>query len=359
MKIVFGCLSICLLGLVAAHAQQDSSASWLFTGYAETYYNFDFNSTTAGERPSFVYNHKKTGTVSINLALLKMSYQTKRFRSNVGLMAGTYVTDNLGSEPRGLRNLYEANAGIKLSKKRNIWLDAGILPSHLGLATPIGKDNWALTRSLASENTPYYETGVRVGYTPGNEKWFAALLLINGWQRIQRPNSTFPSLGTQLSYKPSKQWLINSSTYIGNERNALLRERWRLFHNLYTVYQPITALGLVACFDIGAQQYNSSGQMGCWYASYLQTKYSFTRQWSSTLRAEYYHDPRQLLVSTDSPGGFQTMGYSLNVDYYPFQQMVLRLEGKLYQSKDALFTNQDGSTTPIYSGMTLALAAWF
>ena len=39
-----------------------------------------------------------------------------------------------------------ANAGYKLSAKKAWWLDIGVLPSHIGFESAVGKDNWTLTR---------------------------------------------------------------------------------------------------------------------------------------------------------------------------------------------------------------------
>jgi hypothetical protein len=155
MKLSFVLFFLFLLSTYAVYAQADSSSAITFSGYIEAYYAHDFNVTANNERPSFIYNYKQTNQPSINIGLLKVGYQKKAIRANLGLMAGNYVKYNLATEPDGLRNLYEANLGVSLSKTKSLWLDAGIFPSHIGLATPMGKDTYTLTRSLASENTPY------------------------------------------------------------------------------------------------------------------------------------------------------------------------------------------------------------
>jgi hypothetical protein len=52
-----------------------------------------------------------------------------------------------------LKNIYEANVGISLNKKNNLWVDAGVMPSHIGFESAISMDNWYLTRSLLAENS--------------------------------------------------------------------------------------------------------------------------------------------------------------------------------------------------------------
>lgn len=348
-----------LLGFLQVSAQQDSTRRFTFSGYAEGYYAHDFTQTPSNERPSFIFNHKRTQQPAINIALIRASYQTTQLRANVGLMAGTYVSDNLKTEPDGWRHLYEANMGVRLSKKHSLWLDVGILPSHIGLATPIGADNYTLTRSLASENSPYYETGARVSCESKDGKWYWALLALNGWQRIQRPGPlTMPSFGSQVSYKPTSNLTFNSSSYIGVEA-SISGKPLRIFHNLYTVYQPTRYYTLAACFDIGAQEQASSNKQAIWYTTFIQNKLQFTREVSTTARVEYYHDKHQLMVQTMTAKPFQVMGYSINLDYRPISSTLLRLEGKLYNSTEKIFNQTNGTLASVYSGLTFAVAFAF
>ncbi|WP_157966157.1 hypothetical protein [Cognataquiflexum aquatile] len=42
-------------------------------------------------RPDFLYNFKRHDEISINLAVLKATYQSELIRRNLALMAGTYA----------------------------------------------------------------------------------------------------------------------------------------------------------------------------------------------------------------------------------------------------------------------------
>lgn len=359
MKYFLYVLHIASVFVSQVSAQQDTSKALTFSGYLEGYYAYDFTETSNNERPSFVYNHKRTHQPAINIALVRASYQTTQKRANLGLMAGTYVSDNLRTEPDGLRHIYEANAGIRLSAKHAFWLDAGVLPSHLGLATPIGADNYTLTRSLASENSPYYETGIRLSYQSMNTRWYWALLVVNGWQRIQRPGPlTIPSFGSQITYKPSSTLTLNSSSYIGIEA-SIPTQPLRVFHNFYTVFQPTRYYTVAACFDIGSQQQPSSNNQAIWYTAFLQNRFMFSEKWSTTARLEYYSDKHQIIVQTESAKSFQTTGYSLNLDYRPFHSTTVRLEGKLYNSIEKVFNQANGTPISVYSGLTFAVAYAF
>jgi hypothetical protein len=154
----------------------------------EVYYQYDFNKPSDNTRPEFVYSHNRHNEFNVNLVYLKGSYTAERVRANLALAAGTYVNANYAAEPGVLKNMYEANVGIKLSKKKNLWLDAGIFGSHIGFESAVSKDCWTLTRSMVADNSPYYEAGAKLTYTSDNGKWLFSALALNGWQRIQRVN---------------------------------------------------------------------------------------------------------------------------------------------------------------------------
>ncbi len=105
---------------------------------------------------------------------------------------------------------------ISLVAKKNLWFDVGILPSHIGFETAIGKYNWTLTRSIVAENSPYFESGARLSYTTDNGKLSLTALALNGWQRITRVDgNSLMSWGTEIYYKPSGKVTLNYSTFFG------------------------------------------------------------------------------------------------------------------------------------------------
>ena len=45
-----------------------------------------------------------------------------------------------------------------------------------------------------------------------------------------------------------------------------------------------------------------------------------------------------MIIETGTPNGFQTLGYSLNLDYHFLNNVVFRIEGRGLSSKDKIFT---------------------
>jgi Putative beta-barrel porin-2, OmpL-like. bbp2 len=344
-------LSVILL-LAAGHlaAQQDSIQPALtVSAYLETYYTYDLGNPDNHTRPAFVYSHNRHNEVNLNLGLVRLGYQTAQVRANIGLMAGTYSNANLAAEPGVLKNVYEANVGFKIAKHKNLWVDAGIFASHIGFESAIGKDCWNPTRSMLADNSPYYESGAKLTYTTDNGKWLVSGLLLNGWQRIQRVDgNNTPAFGHQLTYKPSDKITLNSSSFVGSDspdENRLMR----YFHNFYAQAQLSEKVGLIAGFDIGAQQkVKGSSDYNTWYSPVVILRFTPVNRLALALRGEYYQDINGVIVATGTQNGFQTLGYSLNLDYQITSNALWRIEARGFSSKDPIFTLNNESDTKNY-----------
>lgn len=318
--------------------QKETFKHLTVSGYLETYYSYDFANPSNHVRQPFVYSFNRHNEVNLNFGVIKTSYDNKKIRANLGLMAGTYSNDNLAAEPGVIKNVFEANAGFKLSKTKQLWLDAGIFSSHIGFESAIGKDCWNLTRSLMADNSPYYETGVKISYTSDNEKWFVSGLILNGWQRVYRPDgNNTPAFGHQLTWKPNEKLTLNSSSFIGSDAPDSIRVM-RYFHNLYGMFQFNDYIGLTLGFDIGIQQ-NSKGsnQYNPWYSPVAILRISPSEKTAIGIRGEYYSDAKGTIIATGTPNGFQTWGYSINFDYNINKYFIWRIEGRGFTSKDQIF----------------------
>ena len=342
-----------LLISLQAYSQSDSLNAYQFNAYGELYYSYDFSNPQNHKKSDFLYNHKRHNELNANLILLQANYVTKYYRANLGLMAGNYPQYNLSSEPTWAQFIYEANVGVKLFSKQNIWLEAGIMPSHIGFEGAISADCWTLTRSLLAENSPYYEAGVKLGYTSKNQKLNLSALYLNGWQQISKPNYIQkPSFGTQINFKLSNKILFNYSTFLGTDKpdnfNAI-----RQFHNFYLQYEPTDKFGIIAGYDVGRDKYTID-RYGIWYSPVLIIKQMINEKIKIAIRGEYYSDPKQIIISTGTTHGFQTFGFSSNLDFSINDKIKIRIEGKMFHSKDRIFVNENDNYS-LTTNMTIKL----
>lgn len=313
------------------------------SGFLDVFYVYDFNQPQGTERQPFLFNHNRHNEFNLNLGFVKLGLEHSKYRANFALQTGTYSNDNYAAEPGLLKNIFEANVGLSLNKKNNLWLDAGILHSHIGFESAISMDNMTLTRSLLAENFPYFLTGVKLTFNP-NDKWEIAGLIVNGWQRIQRlQGNSLPSFGTQINFSPTEKITLNWSTFIGTDDPDTTR-RMRYFNNFYGQFQPIKKFGLIAGFDFGTQQrIKGSSDYDFWFSPVIIGQFAINKTWKTAIRAEYYQDETGIIIPTSTPNGFKTTGLSLNLDYSPTQNIICRLEGRWLNSKDNIFETK---TTP-------------
>jgi len=308
----------------------------MILAYADLYYQYDFNRPADKLRPPFLYNFKKHDEVNVNLILARTTYDGKKIRANLGVMAGGYPKYNLAAEPEFFRYIYEANLGFKFSNK--ISADAGIFPSHIGCETAIAKDNWNLSRSVLAENSPYYETGVKLNYQP-DQKWVISLLGLQGWQSIKDNNSS-KAFGLQVTFTPNEKTSFNSSSFIGNERPDTAKQT-RLFHNFYFSYSVSSKLKTLFMLDLGAERKVDKTGYNKWMGTAFLLQYSFAKKFAAAARAEFYGDKHGVIVSDYLPSKFETTGLALNLDYHPIKNFVIRAELRSLHSKDPIFTRNN------------------
>lgn len=347
-------------GIIKSNAQDTTKANPLtVSGYIDLYYSYDVSNPDLHQRLPFFYSYNRHNEVNLNVGFIKASYNTDKVRGNLALMSGTYAQYNLSGEHSIFQSLLEANIGVKISKTKNMWIDAGVMSSHIGFESAISKDCWNLTRSILAENSPYYESGVKLGSTSKNEKLYLAVMYLNGWQHIQRlPYNNTPAFGTQLTYKPNSKIVLNWSTFTGNEMPDSSMQ-WRHFHNFYGQFQFTRKFGVTAGFDIGMQQIaKDTSAYSTWYSPVLILQYKPTDKLRIAARGEYYADEDGVIISTGTQNGFKTMGYSLNLDCAVRDNVLWRIEVRGLNSMDKIFI-MDGKASNQNYFITTSLAISF
>jgi hypothetical protein len=356
MKAIWQFKIVLLLSLLCFKLSAQTDSVWHqkpnleISGFADVFYVYDFNQPQGIERQPFLFNHNRHNEFNLNLGFIKLGLEQTKYRANLALQTGTYANDNYSAEPGLLKSIFEANVGISLNKKNNLWLDAGVLPSHIGFESAISIDNWTMTRSLLAENSPYFLTGAKLTFNP-NEKWEIAGLIINGWQRIQRlQGNSLPSFGTQINYNPTEKITLNWSSFVGTDDPDTTR-RMRYFNNFYGQFQFTEKFGLIAGFDIGTQQrIKNSSVYDLWFSPVIIGQFKINQNWKTAIRAEYYQDETGIIIPTGTINGFRTTGLSLNLYYSPTPNIICRLEGRWLNSQDNIFETK---TTPTNSNFII------
>ena len=360
------CILLSLIFTTKINAQDSlaNKGQLTFSGFVDIYYSDNLNNPASKTFPGFFYNYNNDNHIAVNLALLRANYTNDRMHMNVGLMTGTYAGANLAAEPALFQNIYEANVGIKLSKKHNLWFDGGVLTSHIGFESAISKDCWTLTRSVAAENSPYYHTGAEITYTSPKEKFVASLLYLNGWQRMQRPpaNST-PAGGWQIIYKPNDKLTLNSCSFVGNDKPDSIAQI-RLFHHFNLLWQPTKKFGLIFGFDYGMEQkpvdsLNKQSGFNSWYSPVVIARYFITDAFAIAARFENYSDPKHVIVTHLASEGSGITGVSLNTDFYFSPNALLRFEYKMFMNDKKVFEQGKNKYSTSNGIFSVSLSGYF
>ncbi|HSK13428.1 MAG TPA: porin [Phnomibacter sp.] len=333
-----------------------SDSSLFLGGYAEVYYGYDFGRPDDHRRPGFLYSFNRANEFNLNLGMIQLGYREKNVRANLALMAGTYPNANLAQEPDVLKNVFEANVGVKVSRDNELWIDAGIMPSHIGFETAIGSLCPNLSRSMLADNSPYYETGAKLTYTSKNKEWMISALMLNGWQRIRGVDgNSLPSFGHQLTWTPGERTTLNSSTFIGTDDPDSTR-RMRYFHNFFWQYRSSQKWSFIAGLDLGFQQREKgSSEYYHWLAPILIARFTPCAKWAFAGRIEYFEDKGEVIVAPGGSGGFggfRNSGFSMNADHWVTPNICWRMEARVFKSPDAIYIKNNEPVTSNFALFT-------
>ena len=286
-------------------------------------------------------NHNRHNEFNLNIGAIGASVQSDRYHAKIILQAGTYAIDNYANENDVMRMVNEASAGIALTNNKKLWLDAGILNSHIGFEALNMIDGITLTRSLMVENIPYYLTGAKLTYK-FNEKWSLLAMITNGWQRIKRvEGNSLLSYTTQLIFSPSDKLVFGWNTFIGTDDPDTTR-RMRYFNEIYATIIVNNKWKLNTGFDHGIQQKSKgSDQYDSWFLASIMAQYTFRPHWALGLRAEFANDINRIIIDNPTPNDFVLWGFSANIDYKPIKNVLARIEGRYWFSENQIFIKNE------------------
>lgn len=347
-KVIF--FSLLIAGTLNGKAQDDilvnkeangSKTTLSLKAYIDVFYAYDFNKPISNIRVPYMVNHNRHNEFNLNIGAISTSIQGDRYHAKLILQAGTYAIDNYANENEVMRIVNEANIGVALTKNKKLWLDAGILNSHIGFEALDMIDGVTLTRSLMVENIPYYLAGAKLTYT-FNEKWSLLAMVTNGWQRIKRvEGNSLMSYSTNLSYSPSNKLQFGWNTFIGTDDPDSTR-RMRYFNEIFATIIFNNKWTLKTGYDYGIQQESKgSNQYEPWFLASVMTQYAFHKHWALGLRGEFASDKYRIVIDNPTPNDFILWGLSGNLDYKPIKNVMARIEGRYWFSENQIFVKND------------------
>jgi hypothetical protein len=327
------CFNVVLMGFTQGLELRSSknNVQLKLSGFGDMYYGKHWSNQNKKE--SFLYNHKVNNKLRTNLLLLKGELNTKRFHATLGLMTGDYSQFNLAAEPTWAKPLNEAFIGVKLSKSKNLWWDAGVYSSFIGIESAISSDCPTLTRSMVAENSPYYLSGTRVVFTSDNKKHEAGVHVLNGWQRIGwDPSIVKPSLGAHYKYYIKENLSLMYGAFYGSiYPDSLSVNRFYQHVNVAWKNGNWETWGTL---DVGIE----SGYL--WGAVQLMNRYTFNSHWSLSQRVELFYDPNNRCARVGANQETIIGGFTLCPTYQVSDHIALRLDTKLLQATENILKGE-------------------
>lgn len=357
-KYIFSLFVLLRVATFYAQNSQDS-LKFRYSAYMDFYYAYDIAQPKDDIRLPFLVNYNRHNRMGVNMLSGSTSVEKNKYRAKLALQAGSFASDNYANEPnKYLGIIQEANFGIALDSAKKSWFEVGVFPSHLGFETAIGHDNWALTRSLASELSPYYLSGAKLTYNKRRMTYVA--LLCNSWNSLfNYQKGQLPSFGTQIIFQKNAQTIHNWSTFIGSGIDKGF-ERLRIFNNYFATWKPNNKYAVIFGLDLGFQE-KALPQDGyaSWFAPSLLIKRQITRDLSITGRTELFFDEFEIVTTAINNHAFDIFGASLNLDYVFTENGLLRLEIRSLSSSGNYFVLPEGGYTSSNSFLTLAISKRF
>ncbi|MGV3708871.1 MAG: outer membrane beta-barrel protein [Gemmatimonas sp.] len=362
-------LSCALAGTLGTSAtaqqQPDSTIKVTFGGFVDTYYAWDFSKPATYDRAfagGTLYSTQPSrhNEFNVNLAYVDAKLESAKVRGRLALQVGTSVQSNYAGEPtNGLvsgpglsRFIQEAVAGVQIAP--NLWVDAGIFYSHLGMEGWVSRDNPTYSRSLVADYSPYYQSGAKLTWTPSS-RVSAQLDVVNGWQNISE-NNRGKGAGLRVDVTPADGTTFSYYNLFTQEAGT----RLRAFNGVGAKY--VTGkMSLLGQFDLGYQDGSAEGTIdsGTWYGYTAVAKLAVTSNASLVARVERFDDQDQIIIGTGSyndtsNAAFRANAFSVGADWQPMVRFLWRNEFRLTQNRDVLFNKANSSQLSKTNGVLVS-----
>lgn len=358
-------------GIPSALAVEKSPGALAIEVYLDAYYAIDTDTTLSigkgntakrvpkKDRPLNAVGYRNN-ELNINMAQITVSTAQDRYRGSASFQFGTIP---ISSWSGGYLNLQEAHLGFKpvsdLGGEGNqLWIDGGILLTHIGNELLLPKGNWLSTLALVAMYEPFYQAGVRATYNWG-DTLSAEFHLMNGYGMIEDNNAS-KTVGWLIGYTPLDHLSVSWGATLGDEANAGDTAAVRFYNNLNLNYQILKQLGIRGQFDFATQTASPF-----YYGAQLSARYDFLFDEAgefpilgATLRGEVIQDPGGMLT----PDRLQGFGATLGLEYKPTVHSFVRLEGRqlmLDPTHNQIFMDAKGTPSSTRTEMMINTGVWF
>lgn len=324
----------------AVAAPSDTNVSVRFGAFVDGYFAWDTRRPRTLDR-AYTTTAARHSEFNINLAFVDATLTGARLRGRFAAQFGTSVQANYAAEPRVGNNSgpdvsrYIQEAFVGYQVRPTVWIDAGVFFAPFGAENWISRDNPVYTRSLIADNSPYYESGVRVSWQARPSLALQAHV-INGWQNVSETNES-KALAFRADWNPNSQLTLSYDGFFGNEQPDSLPARGRHFHEGIARVRLDDRTSITTSLDYGSQERASGAGRSAWRGFAVLLRRELMETVGIGARVEGYSDPDQVIVATGTTRGLRATGGSVNVDVRVHPRAIWRSEFRQLAARDAVF----------------------
>lgn len=306
---------------------------FFFDAFLDTYYLHSFQDSEIKKR-EYTTQANQIEKPRVNLVHAGLNFKENNLRGRLALQTGDSVEANTINEINPFHgHIQESYFGMKLGN--DTWIDGGIYLGHIGMESWISKHNITYTRSMLLDYVPYYSTGIRISRDVNNSTHLE-FHIMNGWQNISETNSA-KSVGFQYK-KNFGEFKFTYNNFFGDEKiTPKYKNRFRTYHNFIAEFEFNEIYKGQASFDFGTQGQQNNNGIDFWTAQSCALQFKIKKKNYMTLRLEYYSDPNEANVITNTKHGFRVISSSINYDFHLSNEVLWRTEVKKSRSKDKIY----------------------
>jgi len=359
-----------------------SRASLQIGGYAELFYQWNFNEPSNGLTALRGFdNHHNTFTIANAVldAAGKLGPVSARVALQVGHTPDTYYlaeptvpgsSSVNASGPNLWKYIQQAWVAYTIPVGKGLLVDAGIFLSPIGPEGMAVKDQWNWSRSDLFFGLPFYHTGIRLTYGFTDRITLSAQVY-NGWNSVV-DNNPEKSMALQFTYAIPDKLTYQFIYFTGVERPVGAPEgrAWRHLFDTYLAAYPLKWLSLLAHANGGFEP-NAFGTSG-WAAGALYVRFLPLRWLSIALRGDLFWEH----VAANASGRAAPILWPVEwvssatgtLDLHPVDNLSVRLEyrhdhaaGDAY-FKGAVATDLAGAfvaNARAQDTLTVGMTTWF
>ncbi len=315
------------------------SAKISISGYADVYYAYYTDSVGDNNYQKFPSISPRSNQFGLNCANLTFQYDAEKIRSAATIQFG----DIPRSTWHGIFNkIMEAHVGVRMCEK--VWVDAGFFRTHFGTEGLLPKENITSSVAVLTYTEPYYESGIRLNYTP-SKKLTINLFALNGYNMFTDNNSK-KSFGALLSYSFSEKGNLNYSSYIGDDSpDSDTTSQTLIQNNIYLNYvfnKFKFQVGGDYCMKQNSNSFTGSGyEYAIMYGALATAKYQYCEKNAVYARYEMLSDDDGIMTGIM---GLNLWGATIGGEYKPSDNSYVRIEGRQLNENKNIFQWENKTT---------------